>query len=248
MGRKTRGRRYDAQKNSYVVASVRDDRSKARKVQTARQLSLFANNNGAVSNELVKKNLVTYSGESKVEVNKERVRREVAQIQREIEEARFEGDDQIKEQYEREAEQLNLTPRQARNLNKREYSIRAQALLTALEVGKVKINSYQKGILNNLANGKYDDAVFGKQKEDGRRRYEAGTFRAQLRSRRTRSNDPSVQARARENLQYLNEQRAGGRASTQQFGSFLSAVNQNRQQRQSIEPPPLPDNFRDIEF
>jgi hypothetical protein len=97
-----------------------------------------------------------------------------------IKSTRFYGVREIQRLERDRANDLNISPDELRRIQAREMQVQAIAVLTAARVGKVKINPYERGILNKLAEGKYTEAVFGKADSSGRRQFEQGTFVNQI--------------------------------------------------------------------
>lgn len=193
---------------------VQDDRRKAETIKTPAQLDMFLDRNGAVAIQIEAEGgydnpLVGYNPDGTRRINKENVKQAVLNLREEITNTRFEPKERTLELIEDTPAYDNtgkpLTYQQKINANNRAYAIRAQALLTAARVGDVQISSYDKGILNKLAEQKYIETVYGKVDRQGRNRYEKGTFRSKLGfdSGRVRYSDSAGEARAREKADQL---------------------------------------------
>lgn len=212
MGRKIKLR---SDEDFDLVVKLKDDRHKADKVKTPQQLDMFLNSNGAVANQLYIEGgydnpLIAYNPDGTRRVNKENVKQAVLDLREEIVNTRFEPkertQDLIDSNLAYDLETGNpLTRQQKINANNRQYQIRAQALLLAARVGDVDISSYDKGILNKLAEKRYFEAVYGKEDSRGIQRYEKGTFRNKLGfdTGRIRYSDSAGEARAREKADQL---------------------------------------------
>lgn len=237
MGRRIKLDRYDD--DIIIRETVKDDRKQADKVENKQQLDKLLDRNGAVANEIQDRpygeHLVGYNADGTRKVEKERVKREITGLKQEIVGARGYSkrytDTIIDQQLALDEDGKVLTGREKRNLNARRYQVRAKALLTLARVGEVEISSYDKGILNGLAAGQYDDVVYGKQDRRGQRRYERGTLVSEYERNNAnysvRSSDPAGRARAAELTERLREANRGGGASRTGRGSFYDEIRRD---------------------
>jgi hypothetical protein len=218
MGRKRyRIQQYDAFEERTVIRAVRDDRKEAGKVKNMRDLETLTNRRGAVSEELNNWDspLVEYGADGALTVNRDNVKANVEYLTEMVKNTRFYGVSEIERQEQERAADAGVTPKQIRNIDARMYQAKAIATLTAARIGKIEISAYDKGILNKLAAGEYFEVVFGKERENGKRQFERGTFVTQFQSNR-KSAAPK-DARAEEKARLLREYRfdivRGGRSA-----------------------------------
>lgn len=183
--RKKKAVRYSEFTESYYLAEVRDDVSLANpakvkseadldKLVKRKQLPLIEEFDGPVSYELKSSQLVTIDAQGKTRVNPTKVVQEAENVKQQVLDARYYGREIYDKQVKEYISQYKVTPKQAENLIAIDYKIKARAILVSANAGKIKIDSYTKGILNSLAAGKYEETVFGK--EGAVRRYDKGTY------------------------------------------------------------------------
>ena len=217
MGRRLKLRDDDQFKDGNTIRIYKDDRKQAANVETPKQLDMFLDRDGAVARRIADEGgddrLTEYAADGSRKVNVKNTQKAVKDLREEITNSRFYEKtyiDSVGNSADLREGDRKLTRREKININKREYQTRAIGLQTVVRAGNVEISNYDKGILNQLAAGNYDDVVYGKQDSSGRRRFEQGTFRNQLGLGRgaIRSNDPSQRARAREKADQLRESRA----------------------------------------
>lgn len=217
MGKRLRKRKYDEDEIPRTRRRPKDDRPKADKVKTDKQFDAFLDQNGAVADAIqeegisYKDQIVKYKADGVRTVDRENVKKAVVSLRDEITSTRFTP----KEEVEKIARQTIVRDDKGRELTTREknaeiaydYQVRAVALLTAARVGDVKLSTYDRGVLNRLAEGQYTDVVYGKVQSDGKRQYERGTFKSKLGFGRgsVRSSTPEGRARANELRERLRE-------------------------------------------
>lgn len=183
--RKKQIRRYSEFTESYYIADVRDDVSLAtpKKIKSEedldrlvkrKQLPLIEEFDGPVSYELKSSQLVKIDAQGRARVNAPTVQAEAENLKKEVLDARYYGRELYDQQVRDYMREHNIPQKKAENLVAIDYKIRARAILISANAGDVKIDTYTKGILNSLSDGRYKDAVFGK--EGAVRRYEKGTY------------------------------------------------------------------------
>lgn len=207
--RRIKLQRYDAFEERNEVYTAPDDRTSAAKVKNQRDLETLVNRRGAVADVLTDydNSLVEYGANGALTVNKPAVQRKVESLTETVKNTRFYGVAEIERQDAQRAAELGLTVKQLRNLDARQYQTEAIATLTAARVGKVQISPYDRGVLNKLAAGEYQETVFGKEDSGGRRQFERGTFVSQYGFDRKRGG--ARDARAEEKARVLREYRFG---------------------------------------
>lgn len=182
MGRGIRLIRYDPFWESDTVQRIRDDRyliERAKSVKDIERYVAGTRRGGAVYDEMIKSSMVKRVSNG-VEVDKTEVQRRAETLTKTVVNQRFESYKRYREEIREQAEQQGISERQSRNISNRETEIEARAVLTAARLGNVKLSAYETGILKKLADGKFEDVVYGEADEDGRRKYERGTYFTQL--------------------------------------------------------------------
>ncbi len=208
--RRLRLQRYDSFAEKNEVYTAPDDRRSAEKVKTRRDLEVFVNRRGAVADALTDYDtgLVDYAPDGSLRVNNTAVTQQVSYLTEVVKNTRFYGVAEIERQEAQRADELGITVKQLRNIDSREYQTKALATLTAARVGKVQISPYDRGVLNKLASGGYQEAVFGKlDRNTGKRQFERGTFVSQYGFDRKYGGPRD--ARAEEKARILREYRYG---------------------------------------
>ena len=186
------------------------DRGNPEKIKTVEQFNKFLDSSlGPTSYFVEQQKLFEYDDNFNRTVNPAAVRRAAASVTGEIISTRELPRDYFVNLVE---ESTGLKGRKAINAAARQEKFKARAILLAAEVGNVKISPDQKGYLNAAAQGRFFEKVYGE-----RGQFDSGTIVSRMRStRKARSSDPSVYARAREQTEMLRENttRRGGSGST----------------------------------
>ncbi len=172
-------RAYNEFTESYSITKTRNDLKSA---QNAKKLSDLQNlvggkwdNSGAVGREIKNRGLVVYGADGKPRVDEQAVLRAAEQAKQQTISAREYPKEVLDREIDEIAQRDGISRKDAKALIKRREQIQAQAILTAANTGKVKIDSYTKGILNNYAAGRYEQAIYGTEDERGKRQFERGT-------------------------------------------------------------------------
>lgn len=252
--------------SSSQIGILADDRARARDVTNEEELTavVFTRRgtvrDGAVSRSIREQELTDYRPGGRLAVNEERTQSAAAQLRTEVNEARFYGQTSDPYSYESQVRDLResegISDTQARNLIARDYQTRAIAVLAARQAGNVRIDNYTVGVLNQLASGDYEGAVFGEVDRDtGQRQFAQGTrARQEIQSpTRERSGNRALSAAAREdNRRRLIESGTYGggiRSQDDREGAraLLREAAQRRQTRTSTQAPARDANpFADL--
>lgn len=139
-------------------------------VDTQSEFTAFAErNSGPIAHHLFDQDLIEYDDRGELAVKKEKVKEAAEQQIREIR-AAVDAREQIV-QYEKEAAanagQILTTKSAEARINRREAA-RAQAILLAAKIGKVKLTEAQERRLNIVAQGQYLDHVYSQYKSGDR--------------------------------------------------------------------------------
>lgn len=262
--RRLRREQYDSFLEENTLIEEKDDRKEALGVKNSESLNALVKGQnertGAVGRAIKQRGLVEYGADGKARVNDEAVLKEAANIKSETLGARFYPQSYLDEQPQEIQERYGLGRRAARNIIAGEYQIRAQAILTAATAGKVKIDANTKGILNNYAAGRYEQAIYGNVDErTGKRTYERGRYFSELgfseaekfTGAGTSVNTAAARAEKRkdfiENVQakrfnsFQASPRGLGQTATKRtesiFSSFVSSEPNSSKQDDFIPPP-----------
>lgn len=207
--RKLRRVVWDAWEEKDTVEEVTDDRVKARKVKTQADFAQAARGNGVVSNTIWQMKLFDYGADGEMVVSAERTKEAAENLTKSIENTRFYGMEEHARQRRAYADEFGISEKKAANMEQRDAQYKALAIQSAARAGKVKLSSYHSGIVNRLADGKYDDTVWGSKNEKGDRTYERGTYISKMGLDQGRSASSKGDARAAEAARVLREYRYG---------------------------------------
>ncbi len=247
MGRGLKLRRYDTIFEEYNVQTVRDDRRRVANLRTETELARYvqSSRSGAVRDELFQQRLINFDGDD-VKVDRVQVQKRIQQIRESTVADRYYDFDYFQRQYDDVAQEQNISRRQARNLRNRQYQIEAAAVLAAANAGDVKISAYDKGILNKLAAGDYESAVYGKEDNSGKRRYERGRYFTELGyAERERKRERGLKgettkgrrdAQRRDFLEYTGGGRVGSLDNLKPFGN-LGKTSKKKQEDELEDLP-----------
>jgi hypothetical protein len=161
---------------------------------------------GPVARELWNQELVEYNDKAEIVVNQSEVQAQARSIAKDTQDASYPREYIVKLYKEQTPGAENLNTQDAERAVNRHYAAKAQAVLTAAEVGKVKLTDAQRERLQRVANGEYLNVKYSQYKS-GDRGTLVGVKKEVLKAR---SQDARAMADERRRDFYENVYKHGG--------------------------------------
>lgn len=187
-------------KKQYLTKTVKRDKGKPEKVATQTELTGFMEkSNGAVASNIRALKLATRQPDGTWKTDPNAIKERVNHLRVEIREDR---EHDRKYLLETAAHIGGMTTKQAENAINREKRDEALAVIAAAKAGNVKLTPADYRVLTPMREGRYLQAVYGKENQ-----WEQGTLATRGRRKTARSKDPAHHARMKENTERLREHR-----------------------------------------